>query len=86
MTNKAINIILWNANGVNQHKHGLLNFLNENKIHIALITETHLTKSIKFKLPGYSIYQADHLDHTAHAGAVIAIFTNIKHLLHYINT
>jgi len=86
MTNKAINIIFWNTNSVNQHKNELLNFLNENKIHIALITETHLTKSIKFKLPGYSIYQADHSHNTAHAGAAITILTNIKHSLHYINS
>uniref|UniRef100_A0A2H8TSG9 RNA-directed DNA polymerase from mobile element jockey n=1 Tax=Melanaphis sacchari TaxID=742174 RepID=A0A2H8TSG9_9HEMI len=85
MINNATNIILWNANGLSQHKHELLKFLIQNNIHVACITETHLTKKIKFKLPGYSIYRADHPDGTTYAGSAIIIATNLIHNLHSIN-
>jgi len=85
MINNATNIILWNANGLIQHKHELHNFLIQNIIHIALITETHLTKTLKLKLPGYSIYRADHPDGTAYAGSAIIIAINLNHNLHLIN-
>ncbi|VVC32987.1 Endonuclease/exonuclease/phosphatase [Cinara cedri] len=70
MLNSATNIILWNANGLPQHKHELHNFLIQNNIHVAYITETHLTKTLKLKLPGYS---------------AIIIATNLVHNLHSIN-
>jgi hypothetical protein len=85
MINSATNIILWNANGLSQHKHELHNFLIQNNIHVACITETHLTKTIKLKLSGYSIYRADHPDGTTHAGSAIIIATNLVHNLHSIN-
>jgi hypothetical protein len=84
MINNATNI-LWNANGLSQHKHELHNFLIQNNIHIACITETHQTKTIKLKLPGYSIYHADHPDGTAHTGSAIIIATNLVHNLYSIN-
>jgi len=85
MINNATNIIIWNANGLSQHKHELHNFLIQNNIHIACITETHLTKTLKLKLPGYSIYRADHPDDTTHAGSAIIIATNLVHNLHSIS-
>lgn len=66
MVNNVTNIILWNANDLNQHKHELHNFLNVNNIHIALNIETHLTKLSKTKLFGFSIYRVDHPDGNAH--------------------
>jgi len=85
LINNTTSIIIWNANGLTQHKHELHKFLIQNNIHVAFITEAHLTKTLKLKLPGYSIYRADHPDGTAHAGSAIIITTNLVHNLQSIN-
>jgi len=51
MINNPTNIILWNANSLSQHKHELHNFLIQNNIQVACITETHLTKTLKLNIP-----------------------------------
>jgi hypothetical protein len=49
---KPLTIFLWNANGIFQHLNELQIVLNEKKIEIALISETHLTKSSTPKIFG----------------------------------
>jgi len=75
-----LSILLWNANGITHNKNELQYLLYNNKINIALITETHLTPNKHFNIPGYTIHRTDHPDGTAHAGTAILI----SHmLLHY---
>lgn len=78
-TASKLTILLWNANGVSQHKNEVQNLLYEKKIHIALITETHFTQNTNFNIPGYSLYKTDHPDGSAHAGSAILISSDIKH-------
>jgi hypothetical protein len=76
---KPLTIFLWNANGILQHLNELQIVLNEKKIEIALISETHLTKSSLLKIYGYEIIRADHPDGTAHGGAALIISNRIEH-------
>lgn len=81
-TNNAqpLTIFLWNANGITQHLNELQLVLNEKKVQIALITETHLTKASSLKIFGYDMVRADHPDGTAHGGAALLISNKIDHL------
>lgn len=77
--NRALKIILWNANGLKQNESELLNFLNENQIDIALITESHCTNNSRLFFPGFNIYKTNHPDGTSHAGSAILISSFIQH-------
>lgn len=76
-TTPSLSKILWNANGLKNHANELYYFLHNKNIDLALISETHLTKNINFKINGYKIIRADHPDGTAHAGAAILIKSSI---------
>jgi predicted solute-binding protein len=49
----SLKILLCNSYGIKQHEPELLNSLIENKIDIALISETHYTSNSKYFFPGY---------------------------------
>ncbi|KAL4120060.1 hypothetical protein QTP88_012803 [Uroleucon formosanum] len=76
---KPLTIFLWNANGIFQNLNELQIVLNEKKIKIALISETHLVKSSTYKIHGYEIIKADHPDGTAHGGTALIISNQIEH-------
>lgn len=75
INNKNLRIILWNANGLKQKEPELLNFLLENQIDVALITETHYTNNSKPFFPGYNVYSTNH----PNAGSSILISSLIQH-------
>jgi len=75
----ALNILQWNANGITNNTEELKLVLAEKNIDIALISESHLTSSSKFKIFGYDCLQANHPDDSAHAGAALLISTKIPH-------
>lgn len=79
INNKNLKIILWNANGLKQKEPELLNFLLDNQIDAALITETHYTNNSKHFFPGYNVYSTNHPDGTSHAGSAILISSSIQH-------
>lgn len=81
----SLRILLWNANGLVNHKLELQNFLLMHKIDIALISETHFTSKTMFKIPYYKVYHTPHPDDTAHGGAAIIIRNKIAHheLIHH---
>jgi hypothetical protein len=74
-----LSILLWNANGLIHNKNELQHLLYDKKINIALITETHLTPTKHFNIPGYTTHRTDHPDGTAHAGTAILTSTTILH-------
>jgi len=74
-----LSILLWNANGLTHNKNELQHLLYDKKINIALITETHLTPTKHFNIPGYTTHRTDHPDGTAHAGTAILISTTLLH-------
>ncbi|KAF0718979.1 Uncharacterized protein FWK35_00025419 [Aphis craccivora] len=59
---------MWNANGLTNHRNELILTLNEKRIDLALISETHFTTNTKFSIPGYNIITSNHPDNTSHAG------------------
>lgn len=68
---------MWNANGLSNHRNELITTLNEKRIDLALISETHFTTHTKFSIPGYNIITSNHPDNTAHAGAAIIIKSSL---------
>jgi len=54
----SIRIATWNANGLHQYKLELETFLENQKINMCLISETHFTKETNFKLYGFEIYHS----------------------------
>ena len=49
-----LRVVLWNANGLSNHKLELQAFLDRHKIDIALISEKHFTSRTVFKIPHYT--------------------------------
>lgn len=76
-TSNSLLILTWNFNGLINHKNKLLATLQNSRIDIALISETHLTNVTKINLPGYHIIQSNHPDDTLHAGADICIRSSL---------
>jgi exonuclease III len=48
--------VQWNANGLAQHKGEFQLFLQQNKIDILLVSETHSTIKTHFQIPQYNTY------------------------------
>lgn len=78
-TSNSLLTLLWNANGLKNHINELLLVLQEKRIDIVLISETHFTNNSYINLPGYYTYRANHPDNTAHAGAAIYIKSSLNH-------
>lgn len=76
-TSHSLLILNWNANGLTKHKDEFLAILQNNRIDIALISETHFTNSTHFYLPGFQVYKTNHPDGTAHAGAAIIVKSSL---------
>jgi len=60
-----------------KHKNELLATLQNNRIDIALIFETHFTHSSHFNSPGFQTFKTNHPDGTAHAGAAIIVRSSL---------
>lgn len=54
MGRQGIKIVTWNANGLQKSREELQIFLDTQKIDIAIISETHLTKQSHIKFRGYN--------------------------------
>ena len=78
-TNSSLLILLWNANGLRPHVDELTTLLNDRRIDITLVTETHFTSRSYVNLPGYVCYRTDHPDNSAHGGTCILIRKQISH-------
>jgi len=76
-TSKSLLILLWNANGIHNYIAELSLVLHDKRIDIALISETHLTKTTKIHIPDYTILRSNHLDNTARGGAATIIKSTI---------
>ena len=74
-----LNICIWNANGVNQHKLEIIRFLSEKNIDVMLISETHLTNKNNFNIPGFRVYVTNHPDGKAHGGTAVLIRNRLNH-------
>jgi exonuclease III len=77
LTNNSLLILLFNANGLKNHVNELQLVLQEKRIDIALISETHFTKYSYVLIIGYNLLKTYHPDNTAHGGAVIYVKSSI---------
>lgn len=73
-----LSILLWNTNGIFNNINELQFTLNENRIDIAMISETHLTYRNFLYIHGYE-HRADYLDGSSHGGTVLRISNRIPH-------
>lgn len=72
-----LKIINWNATSILHKKEEIEEFLERNKIDIALVTETWLKPEVKFKLKKYHVYRRDRISHGG--GVAILIKKGIPH-------
>lgn len=75
----ALRILLWNCNGLVQHKDELILFLKTQKIDIALISEAHFTDYTYLSIPQYQLYTTLHPTGNGHGGTAILVKTSIPH-------
>ena len=76
-TSNSLLILLFNANGLKNHQNELQVVLQEKRIDVALISETHFTKYSHIPIAGYNLLKTNHPDNTAHGGAAIYIKTSL---------
>lgn len=79
VTDNSLLILLFNANGLRNHAHELETVLNNKRIDIALISETHFTNNSKTYIPGYKLINTNHPDNTAHGGVAIYVKSSITY-------
>lgn len=86
-TDSSLLIFSWNANGLKNHKDELLLTLQDKRIDIILVSENHFTNNYSLHLPCFRLYQTNHPDNTAHAGAAIYVRSSLaSHLLQEFQT
>nr|XP_008193154.2 PREDICTED: nucleic-acid-binding protein from mobile element jockey [Tribolium castaneum] len=73
-----IKIMAWNANGIISKKLETEQYLIEQHIDIALISETHLRPGDKFKTPNYKTYRKDRDQNGRQGGGVAILIRNSK--------
>jgi len=73
-------LILWNANGLKNHKSELLVTVQKKRVDIVLIFETHFTNISYINLPSYHTLHANHPDNTAHASAAVYIKSSLAYI------
>ena len=77
--NRTLRIIAWNANELVQRKQEFEDFLHNENIDIALVSEIHFTPWTVLKIRNYSIYTTLHPSGKARGGTAIIIKESIKH-------
>jgi exonuclease III len=78
-TSHSLAILMWNANGLTNHRNELILTLNEKITDLVLIFETYFTTNTKFSIPGYNIITSNHPDNTSHTGAAIIIKSSLPY-------
>ena len=80
-TNDSLLILLWNANGLRLHLQELITVLQDRRVDICLVTETHLTSRSPLRVPGYVSHRTDHPDDSAHGGTAVLVRQQLSHHL-----
>jgi hypothetical protein len=74
-----LRVLEWNVNGLPQKRQELQLFLDEQKIDVCLLAETHLTNQSYIKIKGYQVYHMVHPQNTARGGTVVLVKDNKIH-------
>lgn len=75
----TLKIATWNIDGLSAKIKEAEVLINEHKLDILLISETHLTNKNQIRIPNYNIYTTNHPDGTAHGGTAVIIRSSISH-------
>jgi hypothetical protein len=76
---KFLQLAVWNANGLTQHKEELKICLSIYDIGVMLISETHFTEINFIRIPHYIVYRTNNPAGTARGGTAILIKSSIQH-------
>lgn len=79
--NSKLDVMIWNAQGIQKKSHEFFYFLHENSIDISLVSETHLSSNDSCSHPDYFTYRLDRNDDCRGGGVAIFIKRNVKHRL-----
>lgn len=79
---ESLNIMLWNANGLQKHIKTLQLILEKRNIDVCLISETHFTRETYITIKNYKIYHTIHPQNCARGGSAVIVKENLKHYLH----
>lgn len=75
---KDLKIVVWNANGLLQHRHELQMFLETQKIDVCLISEAHFTNQNYLKIQGYQLYYTNYPHNKARSGSAVIVKESIN--------
>lgn len=78
--NKKINIMQWNSRSAVSNKYSLQNFLSNNKVDIALISETWFKPNVVVNFNGYNLVRKDRFDGKAGVAILIKKSLNFREL------
>jgi len=56
---RTLKVIAFNANGISRQRHEFSKQLQDQKIDVALLSETHLKPHERFCIPNYTFYRTD---------------------------
>jgi len=76
---KPLLILLWNSNGLAQHRNELEILLHDRRIDVALITETHFTDNTYFHIKDYTLYKTNFPGKIARGGTAVLVRNAISH-------
>lgn len=72
----SLNVLQWNAQSIRPKQLEFEALLNQEKIHVAVISETWLETDSFFKISGYNIFRSDRID--GYGGVAIVTHKSIK--------
>lgn len=71
----SLNLILYNVRGLKKNLSEIIELLNEQNTHVAILTETQLAIRTKILIPGFTVYRSDRFKR----GVLVAVKSNIEH-------
>lgn len=80
---RFVNIVQWNSQSIKPKLTDFECMLFQNKVHIALLSETWLNEEINTNISNYSMYRNDRLD--SYGGVAIVTHKSIKSEINHIN-
>jgi hypothetical protein len=74
-----LRVLECNVNGLLQNPQELQLFLDERKINVCLLAETHLTNKSYIKIEGYQVYHTVHPQNIARGGSAVLVKDSMIH-------
>jgi hypothetical protein len=75
---RPLKVVVFNAKGTGRQRYELRKQLQEQRIDVALLSETHLKPHERFYIPNYQVYQADRFPGIK-GGTAVAVKIGVRH-------